>query len=190
MPNITVHNVSRENRLTDAPVFQWMEKAMESVRNRAYDLFRLRGGIPGFDVDDWLQAERELFHLPEGEMTRSGDLFNIRVTVPGFDEKNIEVTATPDEVVIHGKLKTEKKEEEKGITTETVTEKSLFRRFAFETPVDVSRVSAELTDGVLTIEAPVMTAKPVLVEKKIPVTTETAATETPTEPPKAKTAAA
>ena len=30
------------------------------VRIRAYELYLERGGVPGEEVDDWLQAEREL----------------------------------------------------------------------------------------------------------------------------------
>jgi hypothetical protein len=30
------------------------------IARRAYDLYLTRGGEPGHDVDDWLQAEREL----------------------------------------------------------------------------------------------------------------------------------
>jgi DUF2934 family protein len=30
------------------------------IARRAYDLYLMRGGEPGHDVDDWLQAEREL----------------------------------------------------------------------------------------------------------------------------------
>jgi len=33
---------------------------LDDVRNRAHELFLARGGIHGYDVDDWLQAEREL----------------------------------------------------------------------------------------------------------------------------------
>jgi DUF2934 family protein len=32
----------------------------EQIRVRAYELYMARGGIPGHEVDDWLQAEREL----------------------------------------------------------------------------------------------------------------------------------
>jgi hypothetical protein len=32
----------------------------EEIALRAYDLFMLRGGSHGFDVQDWLQAEKEL----------------------------------------------------------------------------------------------------------------------------------
>lgn len=32
----------------------------EQIRRRAYELFLARGGQPGRDFEDWLQAEREL----------------------------------------------------------------------------------------------------------------------------------
>ena len=36
------------------------EPAREEIEHRAYELFLERGEVPGFDQDDWLQAEREL----------------------------------------------------------------------------------------------------------------------------------
>jgi hypothetical protein len=32
----------------------------DDVRHRAYEIYLRRGGAPGRDLDDWLQAEREL----------------------------------------------------------------------------------------------------------------------------------
>jgi len=36
------------------------EPLHELIARRAYELFEERGGHPGHDVEDWLQAEREL----------------------------------------------------------------------------------------------------------------------------------
>jgi len=36
----------------------------EQVRARAFEIYVERGGGPGYEVDDWLQAEFELAHLP------------------------------------------------------------------------------------------------------------------------------
>jgi hypothetical protein len=36
------------------------EPAREEIERRAYELYVARGEVPGFDQDDWLQAEREL----------------------------------------------------------------------------------------------------------------------------------
>jgi Protein of unknown function (DUF2934) len=34
----------------------------EEIGLRAYEIFLQRGSIHGWDLDDWLQAERELLH--------------------------------------------------------------------------------------------------------------------------------
>ena len=34
------------------------------IRTRAYEIYLERGGQPGHDLDNWLQAEFELTHLP------------------------------------------------------------------------------------------------------------------------------
>jgi hypothetical protein len=35
---------------------------LEEIRLRAYEIHLERGGFPGNELDDWLQAERELQH--------------------------------------------------------------------------------------------------------------------------------
>ena len=32
----------------------------DEIRTRAYEIFLQRGGQPGYELEDWLQAEREL----------------------------------------------------------------------------------------------------------------------------------
>ena len=32
----------------------------EEIRIRAYEIYLRRGGQPGYELEDWLQAEREL----------------------------------------------------------------------------------------------------------------------------------
>ena len=34
-----------------------------AVARRAYEIFQRRGGAPGRDLEDWLQAERELLYF-------------------------------------------------------------------------------------------------------------------------------
>ena len=36
------------------------QPSAEKIRRRAYQLYRDRGSRPGYAIDDWLQAEREL----------------------------------------------------------------------------------------------------------------------------------
>lgn len=32
----------------------------EQIQQRAYEIYKARGGVPGRELDDWLQAQREL----------------------------------------------------------------------------------------------------------------------------------
>jgi hypothetical protein len=36
------------------------QPGLEEIRLRAYEIHLERGGLPGNELDDWLQAEREL----------------------------------------------------------------------------------------------------------------------------------
>ena len=36
------------------------KSAHDEIRRRAYEIYLERGGQPGGEIDDWLQAEREL----------------------------------------------------------------------------------------------------------------------------------
>ncbi len=40
------------------------------IAKRAYELYLARGGAPGHDVDDWLQAEYDLMQLPIREIAK------------------------------------------------------------------------------------------------------------------------
>jgi hypothetical protein len=65
-PAITGNNrTSAMQQKTPLPVTQWVEPKQstvteDDVRLRAYEIYLQRGAIPGDEVSDWLQAEREL----------------------------------------------------------------------------------------------------------------------------------
>ena len=51
----------------------------QEIRNRAYEIHLQRGAQPGFEVDDWLQAERELtFEANKAIALRLIEVFNGR----------------------------------------------------------------------------------------------------------------
>jgi hypothetical protein len=52
-------NRRRQATLDDDPQEQ-PSVPEEAIRSRAHQLYEERGAEPGHDVDDWLQAEREL----------------------------------------------------------------------------------------------------------------------------------
>ena len=55
----------KTQRTTPAPVKSEDQtgptpEQLEQIRARAYELFEQRGGEPGHDMEDWLQAEAEV----------------------------------------------------------------------------------------------------------------------------------
>jgi hypothetical protein len=42
----------------------------EQIAARAYEIYRQRGGQPGREQDDWLQAEYELLQLPVAALAK------------------------------------------------------------------------------------------------------------------------
>ena len=60
-----IGRVNADRRKTDRLVTD------SDVARRAYELYRERGGKHGHDLDDWLQAERELRDLVHSTRSRS-----------------------------------------------------------------------------------------------------------------------
>ena len=94
MANIAVQKVEKAD-VKALPVFEEIEKRLEGVRQRAFDLFQNRGREIGHALDDWLKAEHEVFGWPAAEMTETDGKYEVELTLPGFDAKQVQVTATP-----------------------------------------------------------------------------------------------
>jgi HSP20 family molecular chaperone IbpA len=122
------------------PVFAELDELMQAVQRRAYELFEGRGCAMGRDLDDWLAAEHELCG-PELEVTEDEAGFQLQVPVAGFEQGDMEVTATPYELVVRASRDGEDKRE-------------LLRRVQLATPVEVEAVTATLKDGRLILTAP------------------------------------
>jgi HSP20 family protein len=128
--------------------------AFEMIRKRAFEMFERHGGSPGNDLDDWFQAERDLFWVPPAELAETDEEVKITVAVPGFDLKEIKVTAQPVEVQLRGNHGHSLEKKEKGLVYSEFNEKDLFRRFELPQNIDVDHVSANVENGILTVKAP------------------------------------
>ena len=142
------------NKPALTPLLEGMKATFDKIRDRAFELFERRGGAPGFDVDDWVQAEHELFWVPQAELTETETEYKVKVGVPGFDAKDLDITAQPDEILIQGEVEKHEEKTEQGVTFSEFGAKSLYRRFALATPIEVGAVSANVENGMLTITAP------------------------------------
>ena len=136
------------------PLFREIAKRFEAVREHAFDLFEKRGYEPGHDQEDWLKAERELFGWPAAELAEKDGTYEIQVTLPGFEAKDVEVAATPTEVVVHASTQEEKKTEKGNVLWTEFGSNVVYRRFELMNPITVDKVTANLENGLLRIKAP------------------------------------
>ena len=56
---MNTHKKVRKNATTDQ-IEPGYQPAFEQIQMRAYEIYIRRGQTDGFDLDDWLQAEKEL----------------------------------------------------------------------------------------------------------------------------------
>jgi len=138
------------------PVFEELDRLADRIRVQAYDLFARRGASDGHALDDWLAAEREVC-WPSAELIERDKEFVLKVALAGFAPKEIDVTATPREIIVKAghEQKSEPNEKEDGkCRWSEFRSKEVFRRVLIPADVDVGKVSASLNNGLLEIVAP------------------------------------
>lgn len=135
------------------PLLQETIDLLNGVQRRAYELFERRGGAPGNEIGDWLQAEREIFQVPRIELSENDGEFQLQVAVPGFDAKDLRVAALPDVVIVEGETAHQHRDKKGNVRLCEFGERKVFRQIPLPERVDVDHVSATLDKGLLEIRA-------------------------------------
>jgi HSP20 family protein len=160
MAQVAVEKI--DGKKTGPPSFSDEMKALsDRIRNRAFELFELRGGIEGCAVDDWLAAEKELLRMPQSELVEKDGTFKIRLDAPGFEAGDINITAQPDAVVVRASASHKHQSDEENVHFCEFEERNLFRRFDLPHPIALEKVTASLDNGVLQLLAPKAAEEPV-----------------------------
>jgi HSP20 family protein len=156
MADIKVQKVEKADERA-LPVFRQIDELFARVQRRAFELFAGRGFEDGHDLEDWITAERELC-WPATELTEQDKAYVLSVALPGFEPGQIAVTATPRELIVHASTRTERREEpdkkkEGKVLWSEFRSNDVYRRIELAEPIEVSKVSASLSNGLLTIVA-------------------------------------
>ncbi len=134
------------------PIFEQVDRVAARIRERAFDLSRTRD-LPGGPLDDWLRAEREVC-WPAAELTERGREFELRVTLPGFESREVTVTATPRELIVHAAHEhSRKSRDDEWIVWSEFGSNDVCRRVELPAEIDVEGTTARLDGGVLRIVA-------------------------------------
>jgi HSP20 family protein len=153
MANVTVQKVDTEKSAL-APASKELTDMFGAIRAKAFELFERRGRVLGDELADWVQAEKDLFWIPQAELAETDREFKIQVAVPGFDAKNLQVTAQPDAVLVRGNVEKRTENQDKNVHYSEFGEKSLYRRFQLSVPIDIERTTANVENGMLTVTVP------------------------------------
>ncbi len=169
MANVAVEKCRESGTLSET-LSQRMNAITDEIRQRAFDLFEGRGRTIGMDLGDWLQAEREVVWSPASELVEKKDDFCARLALPGFDAKDLEVTATPNALIIRAESTHTHEGKEGDVCWCEFSGKKLFRRLDLPSEIDVDKVTASLDKGILEIDAPKALSKEQPLPKAKPAT--------------------
>jgi HSP20 family protein len=136
-------------------IFDEIDRMNDRIMRRAYDIFTSNGSLFGKDIDDWMQAERELVWRPAVELTEKDDAFYLEVAAPGVDPKELDVEVTPDDILIRADVHHEHKEKKGEVHICEFAHGNLFRSIHLPRKIDPEKVKAEFKNGLLTLNAPV-----------------------------------
>jgi len=147
-------------------LFRRIGDTLQSIRERAYLLSQAREGSGDESIEDWLRAERELFQVPESELSETESTYNLRISVRGFEPEQLQVAAEPCAITVHGTAASDVKV--LGSYTQRES-KALFRRVELPSSIDPVRIKATLEDGVLSIVMPktLLAHKPIAQMQKV-----------------------
>ena len=77
-----------------------LEEVRDRIARRAYENFVDRGAVHGHDLDDWLEAERELILRPEAEVRVELEDVFVEMVLPEIDLANLTVHVAPRQLVV------------------------------------------------------------------------------------------
>jgi|GEM_PF-1247133 len=167
MTTITIRKINGTRR-AEVPILEEVDRMMQEVERKAFDLFLAHGASTGHHLEHWLQAERCVLGAPPAEMAEDEKEYRLRVALPGFEPLDVEVTATPQEVVISAEAKASETNEK---IDWTELRQKVTRRFQLACPIDVEKTKASLDKGLLCIVAQ---KAPQVEQKRVQVASATA----------------
>lgn len=151
MTQVTVQTLNDSNG-KGFPLFEQIGKRISAIEKRAFEFFESRGRSFGNDLEDWLKAERELGWWEPYQLVEHDGAYRLELALPGFETREVEVTATEEELVVHAKATYGAEPGE--IVCREYGFSEVYRRFAMLKAIDVDGVKATLHRGMLTVEAP------------------------------------
>jgi HSP20 family molecular chaperone IbpA len=130
-------------------------KIHDMIAVRAHELFESRGCLPGKDVDDWIQAERQLIYSCRYEMDESREAIILKVMLPGsFTPEQLKISIEPRRLIVSGEKDVDfGRSHSEGTRTEKKPRR-IFHVCDLPFEVDTSTTTATLKNELLEVVMP------------------------------------
>ena len=121
----------------------------ELTARHAHEIFERRGGTHGHDLEDWYEAQAELFVPLQGELTVGEYSVEWKAPVGGFRAADFEIHVDPYRLVILGRRIAKGTAYRSEPTVRQDREKEIYRVVELPVQVDPVLVTANVQDGML-----------------------------------------
>jgi HSP20 family protein len=155
-PSTAVQRTSGIQLMRSEEMVKEMTNKFDAIARRAFAIFEKNGWQLGHDLENWFQAESELFHPLHLDIAEIDNTLTVKAEIPGFTEKDIQISLEPRRLTITGKRETrEEKKGKKTLYTERCSNE-IFRVVDLPKEVDpsASGVKATYDQGLLTVTVP------------------------------------
>lgn len=131
-----------------------LDTIQQAIMQRAYARFEARGpGLAG-ELDDWLEAERELFWQPPASVRERDGTLEITIAMPGVATEDVDVQVSGHEVLVQSSGLAQDDDACTAVHTDELPRGRALRVIRVATPLQPERASATLRDGLLCIRVP------------------------------------
>ena len=90
---------------------------------------------------------------PASELIENEEDFRARLALPGFEPRDLEVTASPNALVVRAESTHKHEGKEGEVRFCEFSGKKMFRRLDLPSEIDVDKVTASLDNGILEVTA-------------------------------------
>ena len=134
-------------------IFDELSNLHDRIMKRAFEIFDGNGHVFGKELEDWLQAERELVWKPAIELEEADNEIRLQIATPGVDPKDIHIEVTPEYVLVKAETQHEHKEEKGKVHVSEFISGNMFRSVHLPKKIDPDKVKAQFKNGMLSLTA-------------------------------------
>ncbi len=132
-------------------LLEHITNVIDLIRLRAFELSTMHGQEGLNELDDWVQAERELLACQRSDVREEANHFVAEVDAADFEPNDLKVSLLGNDLMIEGTSRTEKIAD--GGMEREIAGRSIMVRAFLPDAFNPATLKAELHDGVLRVTA-------------------------------------